>query len=484
MRQIVSLFLPLLAVLPQPAMAQSIAYDFVFEASAPAPAEQVASEEQIDDQVADDRATADQGADAQIVYSGTAEPQVEQAQEQAQGSERFVETAKPAPSPQGAAYGPFRVVDASHAAMVGVTGDDAVEAFETMLRDHPGIATIEMVDCPGTENDRANLRLGRLIRDRGIATHVPANGFVGSGAVELYLAGVRRSAEPGAEFAVHSWEDDTGRQPADYAPDAPQNAAYLDYYRAMGMSDGEARSFYAMTNSVPFTSAKWLSAGEMDRWARLADPKAPAVAAQPFVRTAALSMPAAAKPRGASYGPFRVIDDTRAAMVGVTDAGTPAAFSAMVRDYPGIATLEMVDCPGTEDDRANLRLGRLIRAQGVATHVPANGWVASGAVELFLAGTRRSAEPSARFAVHSWEDDTGRGPQDYSPDAPKNRAYLDYYRTMGMSDGEARSFYAMTNSVPFSRPRSLTTADIARWTRLAPSPRSTLAQAVPLRIGG
>jgi len=162
----------------------------------------------------------------------------------------------------------------------------------------------------------------------------------------------------------------------------------------------------------------------------------------------------------------------------------------MLRDYPGIARLDMIDCPGTEDDRANLRLGRMIRAKGLVTHVPANGWVASGAVELFLAGTQRSAEPSARFAVHSWEDDTGHGPNDYSADAPKNRAYLDYYRTMGMSEGEARAFYAMTNATPFARAQWLSTADMAHWTRLqplpssGPAPRGNFAQAVSRSRGG
>ena len=37
---------------------------------------------------------------------------------------------------------------------------------------------------------------------------------------------------------------------------------------------------------------------------------------------------------------------------------------------------------------------------------------------------------------------------------------------MGMNEGEARAFYAMTNSAPYSRPRSLTTAELARWARL------------------
>lgn len=448
MPQLARFLLPLLALLPQPIAAQVLPYDLTFEEADPAPV-----------------APAPDG-----------------------GSERVVELAHPQASRGGEAYGPFRLLDDSRAALEGITDETSVAAFETMLRDHPGIATIEMIDCPGTEDDRANLRLGRMIRARGIATHVPGNGFVGSGAVELYLAGVRRSAEPGAEFAVHSWEDDTGREPGDYAADAPQNRAYLDYYRTMGMSDGEARSFYAMTNSVPFSSAKWMTAGEMDRWSRFDDPaRKPGPVQAEAPQLARVAMPAPiARPRAVAYGPFRVLDDARAAMVGVTDARTPAAFEAMLRDHPGIARLDMVDCPGTEDDRANLRLGRMIRAHGLTTHVPANGWVASGAVELFLAGTQRSAEPSARFAVHSWEDDTGRGPSDYSADAPKNRSYLDYYRTMGMSAGEARAFYAMTNATPFARAQWLSTADMAHWTRLqrspwtapASAPRGSMAQAL------
>lgn len=167
--------------------------------------------------------------------------------------------------------------------------------------------------------------------------------------------------------------------------------------------------------------------------------------------------------RGRTYGPFRVMDASHAAMAGVTDSRTPAAFSAMMRDYPGIATLEMIDCPGTENDFANLRLGRMIHARGIATYVPEGGWVASGAVELFLAGREHGAAPSARFAVHSWEDDSGRGPNDYAPNSPRNRVYLDYYRAMGMSESEARAFYAMTNSAPFSRPQFLTANDMARW---------------------
>lgn len=175
--------------------------------------------------------------------------------------------AAPAPIPSGiASYGPFRVLDEGHAALVDVSDGRTPAAFMAMLRDHPGIATIEMIDCPGTEDDLANLRLGRMIRERGMATHVPAGGSVRSGAVELFLAGAHRYADPGAEFAVHSWQDDTGLEAADYSANAPENRRYLEYYRQMGMSPIEAEAFYAMTNSVPFESAKWFGTGTMALW--------------------------------------------------------------------------------------------------------------------------------------------------------------------------------------------------------------------------
>lgn len=193
----------------------------------------------------------------------------------ADGGERIlyyeiVEEQVAAALPQGiAAYGPFRVLDAGRAAIVAVTDAHSPAHFAAMMRDYPGIGVLEMIDCPGTEDDLANLKVGRMIRAKGIVTHVPRGGSVRSGGVELFLAGARRIADPGAEFAVHSWMDDTGLEPDDYAADAPENLRYLEYYRQMGMSATQARAFYDMTNSVPFESAKWFGAAEMGQWVPL-----------------------------------------------------------------------------------------------------------------------------------------------------------------------------------------------------------------------
>jgi hypothetical protein len=79
---------------------------------------------------------------------------------------------------------------------------------------------------------------------------------------------------------VHSWLDNHGREADDFAADHPANRLYLDYYVEMGMSESQARNFYAMTNSVPHASALWLKAAEMRGWIVPQTPQAQRYAAR------------------------------------------------------------------------------------------------------------------------------------------------------------------------------------------------------------
>lgn len=164
-----------------------------------------------------------------------------------------------------------------------------------------------------------------------------------------------------------------------------------------------------------------------------------------------------------SFGPFRVLTSGQAALVGVTDEDSPAQFGAMLAAYPELEVLQLVEAPGTYDDRANLALGRMIRAAGLETHVPSYGSVRSGAVELVFAGTHWRIDAGAEFAVHAWMDDLGRSAGDYSPDAPEHRKYLAYYSEMGVPPQQAQAFYAMTNAAPFENPRWLDAAEMRSW---------------------
>ncbi len=191
----------------------------------------------------------------------------------AQAGDRYV-SGVPLEQVDGVAtYGPFRVIDGQRAALVGITDERSPAQFSAMLRDYPELAVLELIECPGTFDDLANLQLGRLIRKADLETHVPRGGSVRSGAVELFLAGAERRIDDGARFAVHAWEDESGRQATDYALTAPQNMRYISYYRDMGMNTAEAQAFYAMTNSVSFESALWLNAQEMRYWVQPAEKK-------------------------------------------------------------------------------------------------------------------------------------------------------------------------------------------------------------------
>lgn len=165
----------------------------------------------------------------------------------------------------------------------------------------------------------------------------------------------------------------------------------------------------------------------------------------------------------ATFGPFRVIAPDKVELNGSIESDTPPQFKAMLRAFPMIREIVMVECPGTGDDEANLALARMVRKAGIATFVPDGGSVRSGGVELFLAGAKRSAAPNAEFAVHSWLDEDGMEPDDFAENDPVNREYVDYYREMGMAPDKAKAFYTLTNSVPHDDALYLKPRDIAAY---------------------
>lgn len=163
------------------------------------------------------------------------------------------------------------------------------------------------------------------------------------------------------------------------------------------------------------------------------------------------------------FGPFKVINDQIVELDGLTDSRSPAQFVAMTSKFPHLSVLRMANCPGTIDDVANLRLGRLIHARGMATIVPSSGSVRSGAVEIFIAGVMRTAEYGAEFAVHAWSDRKGLEVANSAASDPISQAYLAYYSEMGMSKKQARGFYAMTNSVGKDQALWLTVNDMVKY---------------------
>jgi len=151
--------------------------------------------------------------------------------------------------------------------------------------------------------------------------------------------------------------------------------------------------------------------------------------------------------RAHRYGPFFIIDENTVGLDNVIDSMSPNRFRALVKAWPNVDTIKIIECPGTVDDEANLVLARMIRSAGIRTIVPSNGSARSGGVELFLAGAEHRAEPGAELGVHSWVDEYGREAKDYPRNDPVHQEYIRYYIDMGFTPDKAREFYAFTNAV-------------------------------------
>ena len=144
---------------------------------------------------------------------------------------------------------------------------------------------------------------------------------------------------------------------------------------------------------------------------------------------------------------------------GTTDDRSVAQMSKFIRQNPDVKTLVFRDMPGTQDSRANITIARRIRRAGLNTHLEGDSMIASGAVDLFIAGNRRTMDCGARIGVHSWGSPYGFGAQDVSWDtfAALHESFL---REMGLSPG----FYTFTkNAAPPQGIYWMSAADIERW---------------------
>lgn len=112
-------------------------------------------------------------------------------------------------------------------------------------------------------------------------------------------------------------------------------------------------------------------------------------------------------------------------------------------DNPQVRQLVLKKMPGTTDADMNIRIAREIRKRGLSTHLEGNSFIASGAVDLFLAGTERTMECGAIIGVHSWGvtgDRTGTiSPKTIGVDR-RQKFHENFLRDMGIDP----AFYVFT----------------------------------------
>lgn len=120
---------------------------------------------------------------------------------------------------------------------------------------------------------------------------------------------------------------------------------------------------------------------------------------------------------------------TKATLDGVICSGSLVAFNDMVERFPEMKTLNIDVIEGSSDDEVNLQLSRKIHDLDMNTHLNHEGLIASGGVDLFLSGVKRTADDwKPKMGVHSWGSSDGMEGNQIPKSHPLHEEYLSYYR--------------------------------------------------------
>ena len=163
-------------------------------------------------------------------------------------------------------YGIFSSRDANTALMNGTIGSNTPQHWDNFVAAFPDVNTLIMGNCPGSENDEANLVASRKMRTQNITIHLPSDAVIASGAVDMYLAGTTRTRESGSKIGVHSWSDGNNDATA-FEVGHANHQPYIEYYKEMGFSQADAEAFYYFTiNAAPANDVHWMTDAEIEQY--------------------------------------------------------------------------------------------------------------------------------------------------------------------------------------------------------------------------
>lgn len=158
-------------------------------------------------------------------------------------------------------------VEGDSAVVVGRTDSYSHNLVKDFVRENPNVKTLILQAMPGTQDVVTNTRLVRDIREAGLATHVPSNGQIASGAVDWFIAGSPRTIDCGAMIGVHSWGSPLGAR-GDQTLFDPQRGMQRGFLKDMGVDP----DFYEFTRAAAGPDEiHWLSVDEMLRFGLIAD---------------------------------------------------------------------------------------------------------------------------------------------------------------------------------------------------------------------
>lgn len=144
----------------------------------------------------------------------------------------------------------------------GTIDETTLSAFEAVIAKNPEARILVLQYIEGSVDDDANVIFSREVRRAGFDTVVPSNGLVASGGTDLFLAGNRRTLQPGACVGVHSWAG-SGLVATELPEDDPEHDRYLDYFKDIGV---DAEFYWYTLFAAPADSMHWMTAAEANQY--------------------------------------------------------------------------------------------------------------------------------------------------------------------------------------------------------------------------
>ncbi|MEP0262916.1 hypothetical protein [Dokdonia sp.] len=157
-------------------------------------------------------------------------------------------------------------------------------------------------------------------------------------------------------------------------------------------------------------------------------------------------------------------DEQTVIMNGEIKSRTLQDFTNMLQGHPNIQRINMGTVPGSNDDEINFQVGIMLRQNNINTHILDNGIIASGGVDLFLAGVQRTRGENTMIGVHSWSDGDGNQATDFPVDSAEHLPNIQYYENIGYNSQWSRAFYFFTiNAAPAEGIHWMTEEEITQF---------------------
>lgn len=158
----------------------------------------------------------------------------------------------------------FTVNSPTEATLDGVVCSGSLDAFNHLITEFPDILKLNIDVIEGSVDDEVNLKLSQQIHDKGMKTHLNSGGMIASGGVDLFLSGIKRSADDvKPKIGVHSWGSSDGMEGSLIPKSHPLHEEYLSYYRYIGI---ESEFYWFTLNAASAGEIHWLSTAEIKKY--------------------------------------------------------------------------------------------------------------------------------------------------------------------------------------------------------------------------